>query len=114
MIFFDKVGSMRFSYLLIFLSLFLMAASWQDRLTEIDQQIQILTEARNKAQATAEREANNAMRWQFQKENYLDARRAWDNAAKNKRMVGEFQGQIDQLNFEREQILKEHGQPLPS
>ena len=95
-----KVGLILFS---------LMAAvDWQDELRQIDQQIEQLQDLQDKYRSSAKRNADNAMRWQFQSENYLDARRAWEKSAQDKQKVKEIQDQMDDLQKRKQKILKEH------
>lgn len=98
----------------IFFLTLMAAAAWQDEVKQIDQQIQQLQDLQNKLRSNAQRNANNAMRWQFQRENYLDARRAWDHVAADKQKIKEIQDQIDDLETRRQNILKEHGEKTPS
>ncbi|NGX27356.1 MAG: hypothetical protein K940chlam6_01290 [Chlamydiae bacterium] len=88
---------------------FLAVASWQDDVKQIDQQIEDLKDLQGKLRSSAQRNTNNAMRWQFQSENYLDARRAWDRVAADKQKIQELQDQIDDLNAKKQNILQEHG-----
>lgn len=73
---------------------------------EIDEQIARRQELQDKYRASAQRNTNNAMRWQFQNENYLDARKAWDQVAKDKQNIEELQGQIDELEKRKKQLSK--------
>lgn len=96
----------------LFLSLFLLTTSltWQEEVKQIDTQIAQLQDLQEKYRSSARINANNAMRWQFQNESYLDARRAWDKAAQDKQKVQEIQDQIDDLQTRKTDILKKHGQ----
>lgn len=93
-------------------SLFFLATliGWQEDVKEIDTQIEELTSLKEKYQASMRRNTNNAMRWQFQKENYMDARRAWDQAAQEKQKIREIQDQINDLQKRKKSILQKHGQ----
>jgi len=95
----------------LFLMILFTSLTWQEEVTSIDKQIEQLQDLQDRYKSSAERNVNNAMRWQFQNENYLDARRAWDQAAQQKQKIREIQDQIDDLKKKRNQILKEHGQP---
>jgi len=75
----------------------------------MDQQIAELQDLQDKYRSSAQRNTNNAMRWQFQNQNYLDARRAWDKVAQDKQKIQEIQDQIDDLENRKKQLLKEHG-----
>ena len=94
----------------IFLLSWIVAAAWQEDVKEIDQQIEQLQGLQEKYRWNMQRNVNNAMRWQFQNQNYLDARRAWDQAAQEKQKIQEIQDQIDDLTARKKQILQEHGE----
>ena len=94
----------------LFLSSLLVPITWQDEVKEIDKQIEQLETIQDKYRSSAQRNANNAIRWQFQSQNYLDARRAWDKAASDKQKVQELQDQVDDLRAKKQQILEKHGQ----
>lgn len=97
----------------LFLTTLIASPNWQIEVAGIDKQISQLQTLQDRYKSSAERNVNNAMRWQFQNENYLDARRAWDQAAQEKQKIREIQDQIDDLRRRRDQILKEHGQSTP-
>lgn len=100
---------MRWIFLLI--SLCAYAASspdWQLEVQSIDQKINQLNNMKEELRMGVEKKANEAMRWQFQHENYLDARRAWDELAIKKEQMKEVQAQIDKLEARKQEILKEH------
>jgi ABC-type phosphate transport system auxiliary subunit len=84
------------------------ALTWQEQVTKIDEQIQELQDLHDKLNSSNQRNINNAMRWQFENENYLDARRAWDQVARNKQAMQEIQDQVNDLQTERQRIVKEH------
>ncbi|MDN3506663.1 MAG: hypothetical protein P0S96_05490 [Simkaniaceae bacterium] len=88
--------------------IFLAVGSWQDEVKQIDQQIENLQDLQDKLKSSATKKANKAMRWQFQNENYSDARRAWDQVAADKQKIQELQDQIDDLKAKKEKIIKEH------
>lgn len=92
---------------LFFLSL-VAAVSPQDEVRQIDKQIEQLKDLQDKLRSNAVRNTNNAMRWQFQRENYLDARRAWDRVAADKQKIRELQDQIDDLEERKQKILQKH------
>lgn len=92
----------------LFLLTMIAAATWQEEVQQIDMQIQQLEEVQDRLKASAQRNVNNAMRWQFQNENYLDARRAWDRAAQEKQKIRELQDQIDDLKKRKEKLIREH------
>lgn len=89
-----------------FLTLF-VAASPQEEIAQIDKQIVSLQDLQDSLRSSAQRNANNAMRWQFQKENYMDARRAWDQVASDKQKIQELQDQIDDLEAKKSELQKE-------
>lgn len=93
-----------------FLMILLASPTWQEEVAGIDKQIGQLQDLQDRYKSSAERNVNNAMRWQFQNENYLDARRAWEQAAQEKQKIREIQDQIEDLKRKRNQILKKHGQ----
>ena len=85
------------------------SVSWEVQVQEIDEQIQELDDLQDKYRSSAQRNVNNAMRWQFQNENYLDARRAWEQVARDKQIIKEIQDQIEDLKAQKQGILTEHG-----
>jgi len=89
---------------------FLAVGSPQEEVKQIDQQIENLQNLQDKLRSDAKRNTNKAMRWQFQNENYSDARRAWDQVAAAKQKIQELQDQIDDLEAKKQKILKEHGE----
>lgn len=95
------------------LSTMLLVASVSEEVQEIDRQIEQLEDLQDRFRSSAQRNANNAMRWQFQNENYLDARRAWDKAAQDKQKIQEIQDQIDDLKVRKSKLLKQND-PAPS
>lgn len=72
---------------------------------EIDAQIEQLKAQQEKYASDADKQAHDAMRWQFQSENYMDARRAWDRVASDKQKIKEIQDQIDQLEAEKQKTV---------
>lgn len=98
---------------LILLSFFPIA-QWENEVKQIDEQIQALTTLQEKYRSSAQRGINNAMRWQFQNQNYLDARRTWEKVAQDKQKIKEIQDQIDDLEKRKTEILQHHGRaPSP-
>ncbi len=87
----------------LFMTLF-AAASPQEEIAQIDKQIESLQNLQDSLRSSAQRNANNAMRWQFQKENYMDARRAWDQVASDKQKIQELQDQIDDLEARKQKL----------
>jgi len=84
-------------------------SSSQDEMAKIDAQIEELKDLQDKYRSSMKRHADNALRWQFQNENYLDARRAWDQAAQDKQKIQEIQDQIDDLENRKKKLAEEHG-----
>lgn len=74
---------------------------------QIDAQIAELNDLQERYRFGIEKNINNAMRWQFQNENYMDARRAWDKIAQDKKKIKEIQEQIDDLEDRKAKILEE-------
>nr|NGX38609.1 hypothetical protein [Chlamydiota bacterium] len=97
-----------------FLLSWITAVTWQEDVKQIDQQIEQLQNLQDKYRWNMERNVNNAMRWQFQNQNYLDARRAWEQASQEKQKIQEIQDQIDDLEVRKKKILEEHGEEQPS
>jgi len=89
-----------------FLTLF-TSLSPQEEIAQIDKQIESLQDLQDSLRSSAQRNANNAMRWQFQKENYMDARRAWDQVASDKQKIQELQDQIDDLEVRKRKLQEE-------
>ncbi len=73
-------------------------------LQTIEKEICELQEAEEQLQSDIRRKANDAMRWQFQNENYLEARRAWDEIAVGKQKIGEIQERIQQLETRKKEL----------
>ncbi len=94
---------------LIFLTL-IADGAWQDELQKIDSQMYQLEQMQERLRKDAQKNSNNAMRWQFQSENHRDARKAWDRAAQEKQKIEEIQGHLDTLKERRTKIMQEHGQ----
>lgn len=99
-----------FSVILFFLASNIENVPWQDQITQMNVQIAELKETQDRYRSSVEKNINNAMRWQFQNENYADARRAWEKVAAEKQKVKEIQEQIDDLEIRKAEILREHGQ----
>ena len=73
-------------------SIFLVAlaiSSPQHNIDQLDKQIEALENQKERYQMQVEQNINNAMRWQFQNESYLEARRAWQQAAATKQKIQE-------------------------
>ena len=90
----------------IVLLTFFASVSGEEEVAQIDRQIEQLEELQGQVRSNVQRNVGNAMRWQFQNENYLDARRAWDRAAADKEKIKELQDQIDDLKARKKKILQ--------
>ena len=101
---------LRWGILLALMGGLLLGATpaWKQEVQQIDEQIQELKDVQDRLRLSAEKKANDAMRWQFQNENYMDARRAWDQLALQKKQIEELQSQIDLLEARKEEILRKH------
>lgn len=102
-----------FPFLLLFTPLSLTpqesaTSGWQSELVSIDQQLAELQEMQEQLRSSITRKSNNAMRWQFQNENYQDARRTWDQVAREKEQLAAVQKKIDELEARKQEILQEH------
>lgn len=91
--------------------IFLLTATGEkdQEIARIDRQIEELKDLQERYRYSAEKNTNNAMRWQFQSENYLNARRAWDKVAQDKQKISEIQLQIDDLKMRQAKLLEENG-----
>ncbi len=107
MLFFSLLGSLQETSLPNEESL--VKTGSQEEVKQIDAQIEQLEDLQDKLRASAQRNINNAMRWQFQNENYLDARRAWDRAATDKQKIQEVQDQIDDLKARKQKLIQDNG-----
>ncbi|MCI0382348.1 MAG: hypothetical protein L0207_04785 [Chlamydiae bacterium] len=82
--------------------------AWQTELHQIDREIQELKELKEKYESSAERNENNALRWQFRNETYKDARDAWDRAERDRAKVKELEEQITEREKKRAEIIRKH------
>jgi hypothetical protein len=81
---------------------------WQNRLQELDKQIDDLSDLKRKHEAAAVRADDEGMRWQFQQNQKQEAKRAYQRADNHREIARKIQLQIDALKKEREQILLKH------
>jgi len=81
---------------------------WRSELESIDRQLPELRDMQEQLRSSIAKKSNNAMRWQFQNENYLDARRAWDQVAREKEQMAAVQKKIDELETRQQELLREH------
>lgn len=81
----------------------------EKEVAEIGQQIDQLQALQERYRSSAQRSINDAMRWQFQNENYLDARRAWDKVAQDKQKIREIEDQIEDLKNRQDRLINKQG-----
>ncbi|MDN3507439.1 MAG: hypothetical protein P0S94_00795 [Simkaniaceae bacterium] len=84
-------------------------SGWQGQVDELDEEIDRLTNQRNLYLAKATRFQNQGDRLQFDRNNLLDARLAWQQAEINREIAGRIQQEIDILETKRAKILAAHG-----
>ncbi len=84
------------------------SADWQSQVTDLDKRIKSLQELKGRYEGSALRHENNAMRWQFEDEYKLEARRAYSQAEFDREVARKIQSQIDDLNAQRAEILQQH------
>ena len=87
----------------------LIADDWKSELTEIDQEIDKLKNQRNLYLAKATRLQNQGDRLQFENNNLIDARRAWQQAQIHREIATRIQEEIDGLESRKKQVLEAHG-----
>lgn len=87
---------------------------WQTEVSEIDKEINKLSNQRNLYLAKATRLQNQGDRLQFENDdNLIDARRAWQQAQIHREIATRIQEQIDVLETRKKQILEAHGGASP-
>ena len=79
-------------------------ASSKNELAEINKEIDKLTNQRNLYLAKATRLQNQGDRLQFESNNLIDARRAWQQAQINREIATRIQEEIDQLEGRKKKI----------
>ena len=87
----------------------LIAEDWRVEVGEIDKEIDKLTNQRNLYLAKATRLQNQGDRLQFESNNLIDARRAWQQAQIHREIATRIQEEIDGLEKRKQQILETHG-----
>lgn len=87
----------------------LIAEDWKTEVSEIDKEIDKLTNQRNLYLAKATRLQNQGDRLQFEHNNLIDARRAWQQAQIHREIATRIQEEIDGLEKRKKQILEAHG-----
>jgi hypothetical protein len=92
----------------------LVEDDWQMEVSEIDKEINKLSNQRNLYLAKATRLQNQGDRLQFENDdNLIDARRAWQQAQIHREIATRIQEQIDVLEARKKQILEAHGVANP-
>jgi hypothetical protein len=86
---------------------------WKQEVKELEDEIDHLTNQRNLALAKATSYQNQGDRLQFNRNNLLDARLAWQQAELNREIAARIQQEIDILEEKRAKILKSHGVKNP-
>lgn len=94
---------------ILLLTTLIAEPTWQDQLDAINSELAELKDQQQKSQSRINKKKNDAMRWQFQNNNYIDARRAWDQIAREKEILQKIEERIDQLQSQKQEILKKHG-----
>ena len=81
---------------------------WQAQVDELDEEITRLSNQRNLYLAKATRFQNQGDRLQFDRNNLIDARLAWQQAEINREIAARIQQEIDILEQKRAKILTDH------
>lgn len=87
----------------------LITEDWKAEISEIDQEIDKLKNQRNLYLAKATHLQNQGDRLQFENNNLIDARRAWQQAQIHREIATRIQEEIDTLEKRKNQILEAHG-----
>lgn len=82
---------------------------WKNEVAEIDKEIDKLQNQRNLYLAKATRLQNQGDRLQFENNNLIDARRAWQQAQIHREIATRIQEEIDQLEQRKIKILESNG-----
>lgn len=83
--------------------------AWRNEVAEIDKEIDKLQNQRNLYLAKATRLQNQGDRLQFENNNLIDARRAWQQAQIHREIATRIQEEIDQLEQRKQKILESNG-----
>ena len=83
--------------------------AWRSEVVEIDKEIDKLQNQRNLYLAKATRLQNQGDRLQFENNNLIDARRAWQQAQIHREIATRIQEEIDQLEQRKQKILESNG-----
>jgi len=81
---------------------------WKKEVDEIDEQIRKLVNQRNLHLSRATRYQNQGDRLQFNHQNLIDARMAWQQAEINREIAARLQQEIELLEQKRQKILDRH------
>ncbi|PCI95959.1 hypothetical protein COB11_00745 [Candidatus Aerophobetes bacterium] len=82
---------------------------WKEDLDGLNEEIDKLVNQRNLYLAKATRLQNQGDRLQFENNNLIDARRAWQQAQINREIATRIQEEIDALEDRRQKVLQKHG-----
>jgi hypothetical protein len=82
---------------------------WKNEVADIDKEIDKLQNQRNLYLAKATRLQNQGDRLQFENNNLIDARRAWQQAQIHREIATRIQEEIDQLEQRKQKILESNG-----
>lgn len=82
---------------------------WHSQLCTIDAAIDKLTNLRDLELAKASRAQDQGDRLQFRNNELMDARRYWQQAENSKEIAARYQEEIDKLEVQRAELLREHG-----
>ena len=89
------------------------SAQPDNQLDELNAKIDTLKKWKEGYELTAERANFKADRLQFRNDDLIDARRLWKVAQNAEQKAKELQILIDELETERNSILRSQGQPIP-
>jgi hypothetical protein len=82
---------------------------WCAETANIDTLVLELQNKRTKALGKAERQEDEAVRWQFRGGQFNETRQAYERAAAARKEAENYQTQIDQLEAQKRRILQKHG-----
>ena len=94
---------------IIFVSLFFMASisGVQEQVDQIDQRIEKLTEEKNSKEAEAARAEDEGMQWEFEDDQQLEARGAFEREDAAKERIKELDAEIESLKKRKAKLLNE-------
>lgn len=90
-------------------SIKVVSEDWKTELSEIEQEMDKLKNQRNLYLAKATRLQNQGDRLQFEHNNLIDARRAWQQAQIHREIATRIQEEIDGLEKRKKGIMEAHG-----